>query len=93
VTWANNLAVDGSIQVAPTTADYPTNISYTISGNTLTITWPETHMGWILQGQTNSVEAGLTTNWHDILSTTNITSIPVNIDPANPSVFYRLRHP
>ena len=62
--WTNKLAVDGSIQalsVVSTIASYPTNISYSVSGGVLTITWPATHLGWILQNQTNSLSVGLTT--------------------------------
>jgi autotransporter-associated beta strand protein len=93
VSWVNNLAVDGSVQVAPAIANYPTNISYSLSGSTLDITWPGTHLGWILQSQTNALGVGLTATWYDVAGTGSVTnqSIPVNL--ADPTVFYRLRHP
>jgi hypothetical protein len=92
VGWQNNLAVDGSIQAVNAVADYPTNISYSVSGSTQTLSWPATHLGWILQSQTNSLKAGLGTNWYDIPFTAahdNIT-FPSH---TNAVVFYRLRHP
>ena len=93
VAWVNDLETDGSIQVASAIANYPTNISYSVSVGTLDITWPGTHLGWVLQSQTNSLGAGVSTNWHDIPISVNGTNYPVNVDPTNPPTFYRLRHP
>ena len=96
VTWTNKLAVDGSIVVGPaasTIASYSTNITYSVSGSTLTINWPTTHLGWILQNQTNSLSAGLSTNWVDVAGSSNVTSTNITVNPAYPTVFYRLRHP
>jgi autotransporter-associated beta strand protein len=97
--WTNKLSVDGSIQaLSPVNAiaNYSTNISYTLSGGNLTINWPTTHLGWILQVQTNALSVGLTTptnTWHDIPESTGVTSTNFTVNPANPTVFYRLRHP
>ncbi len=97
--WTNKLAVDGSIQalsVASTIANYPTNLTFHLSGNTLTIGWPATHLGWILQTQTNALTAGLTTptnTWHDLSGSAAVTQTNLGINPANPAVFFRLRHP
>ena len=96
VTWTNKLAVNGSIQVLFVTASYPTNISFTFGGGTLALTWPATHLGWILQSQTNSLSVGIIANsnaWHDITSTASVTSTNIPVNQANPTVFYRLRHP
>src|SRR5262249_30878135 len=54
-------------------ANYPTNMTFNASGGTLTISWPATHQGWILQGQTNGVNAGLKNAWFDIPSTASGT--------------------
>ena len=97
--WTNNLAVDGSIQalsVAPTTANYPTNITFNLTGSTLTIGWPATHLGWILQSESNSLSVGLTlasNTWFDVTGTASGTNASVTINPNNPTVFFRLRHP
>jgi len=96
VNWANNLAVNGSIQVASVIASYPTNISFTFGGGTLALSWPATHLGWILQSQTNSLSVGIVANsnaWYDIPSTANVTSTNLSVNVTNPTVFYRLRHP
>ena len=96
VTFTNTLEVDGSIQVLTATsaaASYPTNITTRVSGRTLTISWPATHLGWILQSQTNPLIVGLATNWVDIVGTTSVTSTNLTINPAMPTAFFRLRHP
>lgn len=95
--WSNMLDVNGTIQVSgPLTANYPTNVTFKISGHTLTVGWPATHLGWILQSQTNSLSTGLTvpTNtWSDVTGTGGGTNATMTINPANPAVFLRLRHP
>ncbi len=91
--WTNNLAVNGSIQVVQGFATYSTNISYSVSGSTLTISWPATHQGWFLQAQTNNLNAGLGTNWVNIPGTDATTSTNLPVVPGNPSVFYRLKMP
>lgn len=93
LTWTNKLALDGTIQVVQSFATYPTNISYTVSGSTLTITWPATHQGWLLQAQTNNLNAGLGTNWVTIPGTGSVITTNLPIVPGNPSVFYRLKMP
>ena len=97
--WTNHLAVDGSIQalsVISTIVNYSTNITASVSGSTLTIGWPTTHLGWILQAQTNGLSIGITTPinaWFDVAGSSGLTSTNFSINPANPTVFYRLRHP
>lgn len=82
--------------VTQTYVDYPTNITFGVSGNTLTLSWPADHIGWILQAQTNSLGAGLSPlagNWTDISSSTSGGTSVITIDPTKPTVYYRLRHP
>lgn len=87
------IAGTGNLLVASAVASYPTNVSFVRSGNTLTLSWPSTHLGWLLQSQTNSRSVGISTNWFDVPNSGSMTSTNINIDPANPTVFYRLRKP
>ncbi len=84
---------NGVLSVVTSIANTPTNITYSLSGNTLTLSWPASHLGWLLQSQTNSLNAGLSTNWHDMAGTDAGTQAVITVNPANPTVFYRLRHP
>jgi autotransporter-associated beta strand protein len=74
-------------------ANYPTNVTYSVSGSTLSLSWPATHLGWILQAQTNSLTTGITASWTDVSGTAAVTATNMTINPANPTVFFRLRHP
>jgi 4-phytase/acid phosphatase len=74
----------------PYTADNPTNITVSVSTNTLTIAWPADHLGWILQAQTNGLSTG---QWFDLPGSSDGNSVAISINPANPAVFYRLRQP
>lgn len=95
-TWNNNIGVDGSISVAsvaPPVALNPTNISFSVSGDVLTVSWPADHLGWHLQIQTNSLATGLGTNWVTLPGSDAVTSTNLTIDPANGTVFYRMVYP
>jgi autotransporter-associated beta strand protein len=83
----------GSLAIGVTIASNPTNITFSVSGNTLSLSWPSDHLGWILQTQTNSLSTGLSSNWADIAGSDSITSTNITVNPANPAVFYRLRKP
>jgi len=82
--------------VASTIASNPTNITAKVSGSILTLTWPGDHLGWILQAQTNSLNTGITApanTWFDVAGSDAATNAVISINPAKPTVFYRLRHP
>jgi len=66
-------------------------ITSSVSGNTLTLSWPA-GQGWVLQMQTNSLTAGLGTNWVDVPGSTGISSTNITMDPSKPTVFYRLKN-
>lgn len=82
----------GSIQVVAVPST-PTNISYAFSGGNLTISWPVSHKGWILQQQANPLSAGLGANWTDVSGTATATTAVILIDPTMPTLFTRLRYP
>ena len=94
-TWNNNLSVDGSIQLVSggTINPNPTNISFSVSGGILNLSWPADRTGWRLQVQTNSLSVGLGNNWVTVPGSTNVNSVPITLDANNGSVFYRLIYP
>lgn len=83
----------GSVMVGSVIASNPTNITFSVTGNTLKLTWPGDHLGWILQAQTNGLGTGLSNNWFDVSGSSSATNANITVSPASPSVFYRLRHP
>ncbi|HTR43227.1 MAG TPA: autotransporter-associated beta strand repeat-containing protein [Pseudomonadales bacterium] len=94
--WQNYLAVDGTITltnggVTPPPAN-PPPISFTVSGSTLTLSWPLTYLGYTLQVQTNSLAVGLSTNWVNVAGSTSMTSTNITVNAQNAAVFYRLHN-
>ena len=90
LSWTNRLAVDGTIAVVSPIPTAPTNITYQASGGQITLSWPASYLGWTLQAQTNQLNVGLGTNWVSLPGTAAVTATNMPIDPANPTVFYRL---
>ena len=88
--WAWTPA-SGTLSVVYAGPATPTNITYTVSGGTLGLTWPESHLGWY--AQSNSVNVTDANSWFDIPGSTTVTNLSVTIDPAAANVFYRLRYP
>ena len=96
------IAGSGSLQVVPQAAPInplPGTIQFSVSGGvsggTLALSWP-TNSGWILQEQTNALNVGLVNSnnaWFDVSGSSLVTSTNVTINPANPTLFFRLRHP
>lgn len=81
----------GSLLVGSPVATYPTNITTSVSGSLLTLTWPETHLGWY--AQSNSVSVADPNYWFDISNSQLGTNLVINISPAQTNVFFRLRNP
>jgi hypothetical protein len=91
----NTLAADGVLRVAagdPFT--YPTNITATLAGSTLQLSWPADHLGWLLQATTNSLGVNKpTNNWFTITSSSATNQVLITINPAGSPVFYRMIAP
>ena len=79
-------------QPAPRVPATPTNLLWSVSNNTLTLSWPSNYLGWILQVQTNSSTTGLTTHWVAIPGSSSVTRTNVPWGGTNSSVFYRLMY-
>ena len=95
--WQTNLAVNGSITLVSGGTNLvdttPTNLTTTVSGSTLTLSWPASHIGWSLQAQTNSAAVGITTNWAVVPGSATTNQVSITINPTNPTVFFRLVYP
>lgn len=77
---------NGVLSVYSTATTAPT-LGVSQSGNTLTFSWAEA--GYKLQAQTNTLSSGLGTAWTDYPGGAS-SPVIVTMDPANPSVFFRL---
>ncbi len=81
----------GSLLVPSTIATNPTNLTFSVSGNTLNLSWPADHLGWLVQS--NAVNLAVPNDWQDLSNTATGTSYSITIDPTQANVFYRLREP
>ncbi|MDB6065098.1 MAG: hypothetical protein JWR26_1306 [Pedosphaera sp.] len=86
-------AATNSLVIASGVSTTPINMTVSFSGNQLTLSWPADHLGWLLQGQTNSLGVGISTNWVDVPGSITNTQSVIIVDPVNPSAFFRLRSP
>jgi fibronectin-binding autotransporter adhesin len=93
VAWTNKLALDGSIAVVATGVvnPNPANLTITVAGGNLTLSWPLDRTGWTLQAQTNSAAVGLSNNWVDVAGSTTTNSVTVPVSFTSGAVFYRLK--
>jgi autotransporter-associated beta strand protein len=89
--WQTNLAVDGSIAVVSTNTVVvtPPTLNVAQSGNALTFSWSNGAGSFHLQSQTNALNAGLGSTWYNYPGGGS-SPVNVNINPANPTVFFRL---
>lgn len=83
-------ALSGQSAATPVIATTPSSLSLSSMGGSVTITWPSTHLGWILETQSNGLSAS---NWTAVPNSTTTTFHVVPISPASPPTFFRLRHP
>jgi len=79
--------------VAPLVSRVATNITMSVSGNTIALSWPADHLGWRLQVQTNAPGIGLNTNWVSVPGSDLVTSTNLTINRSNGAVFFRLVYP
>jgi autotransporter-associated beta strand protein len=86
-------AVELAVTPAPMVNTNSPVLVNSLSGGTLTLSWPSNHLGWRLEVQTNAPGAGLGTNWFTWPNSTNVTSTNFTVTPANPTTFFRLVFP
>jgi autotransporter-associated beta strand protein len=88
----NTLTTDGVLRIAVAGPSGPGTITNSIVGSSLNLTWPS-GQGWRLESQTNSIATGLSATGWGTVSGAADGSYSATIDPAKPTVFYRLVSP
>jgi hypothetical protein len=69
------------------------NLTKSITGGNLYLSWPADHLGWRLEVQSNPLSVGLSTNWVTVPGSQSVTSTNFPVDPVSPTKFYRLVYP
>ena len=80
-----------NLVVASSVNTNPTNITATVSGNTLSLSWPADHLGWTLQ--TNSVGLTATNQWFPYPGSASVTNVSIPMDNTKTNVFFRMVYP
>ncbi len=88
--WSFN-PTNGVASVLATIASNPTNITASVTGNQLNLSWPADHLGWLLQS--NSVNLANTNDWFTVPGSASTSTEVITVDPTKPAVFYRIAHP
>jgi autotransporter-associated beta strand protein len=86
--WTNRLAVDGTISVVTPIGTTPTNVSYTVSGDNLVLSWPANYITWTLQS--NSVSVASSSSWYPVAGSQNVTQMTIPISTSRTNCFFRL---
>ena len=81
------------VSAVPLPSILPVNVSMQVVGDQLQLSWPQDHLGWRLQIQTNDLNSGIGTNWVEVLNSTNLTQFTLPVSPTNGSLFLRLIYP
>jgi hypothetical protein len=85
---ANSAVV--SVQPAPMS---PPLLRFGLNAGPVQLTWPADHTAWRLEVQTNSLAAGLGTNWVTVPDSTATNQMTFPIDPTAGSIFFRMVYP
>lgn len=78
---------------APLPSNQPTAITAQAGNGHLQVSWPQDHLGWILQIQTNNADSGLGTNWVNVPNATATNLVEIPVAATNGNVFLRLVYP
>jgi hypothetical protein len=65
-------------------------LGHSIGGSVLSLSWPG-YPGWYVQS--NSISVANTNGWYDIAGSQSVTNLGLSLDPARPTVHFRLRSP
>jgi hypothetical protein len=68
-------------------------LNFAAGAGQIQLSWPMDHTGWRVQMQSNSLNAGLGTNWVDVPNSSQTNQFSVPINTTNGSVFFRLVYP
>ncbi len=68
----------------------PTNITVSVAGNQLSLTWPTNYIGWLLESNSMGLASA---NWFPVPGSVNTNHVQLTIQSNQRNVFYRLSLP
>lgn len=88
----SQLDVDGRLAVITVNTN-STQIAVGTENGKINLHWPDDHVGWRLQMQTNSLDIGLSVNWVNVVGSRNTNTVILPLDKNSGSEFFRLIYP
>ena len=88
----NTIFLD-NVQLALSPSTVAPHLTCQVADGQIQIAWPPDHTGWSLQMQTNSLTAGLGTNWLNLPGTNLADEFISPVNLAGDGVFFRLVYP
>lgn len=68
-----------------------TNMTFSVTGNQMNLSWPSNYIGWLLQSNSGSV--ALSDEWFTVPGSANTNRFQIIIDLKQTNVFYRMVSP
>jgi hypothetical protein len=68
----------------------PANITVSVAGNQLSLTWPTNYTGWLLESNSTGL---MSANWFLMPGSVNTNRVQLTIQSDQRNVFYRLSSP
>jgi hypothetical protein len=68
----------------------PPHLTVSLAGNQLTLSWPASYTGWLLQSNSMGLQ---NLNWSTVPVSGNANQMQITIQPNQTNVFYRLSPP
>ena len=90
---AGESANSSQASAAPLPSVAPVNVTLHTNGGQLQLSWPQDHVGWRLEIQTNHTPAGIGPNWTTWSGSSSTDQVFIPVVPTNGSVFLRLAYP
>lgn len=91
VTTGSSTLVLDNVSFAPFVADTTPSVSSEVNGGMFELLWPESHLGWRAQFNTENVANPAA--WNDIPGSEAANQFSLPVSPALPEVYFRLRRP
>jgi fibronectin-binding autotransporter adhesin len=86
----------GILSVVSVVSQTAPNITSSVTGSNLTLSWAADHTGWRLLEQTNHLNLGVSSNtndWATVNGSALTNQVTIPIAPAKPGDYYRLVYP
>jgi hypothetical protein len=91
VTTGSSTLVLDNVSFTPFVADTPPNVSFLVTGGMFEVSWPESHLGW--RGQFNTEDIADPAAWNDLPGSEAALQFSLPVSPSLSEFYFRLVRP